>query len=60
MQVPPQLTSPDWHVSSQLPPTHARPAGHTVPQAPQFALSVIVLAQYGVAPFVHVVLPPPQ
>jgi hypothetical protein len=60
MQVPPQLTSPDWHVSWQLPPEHTRPAGHTVPQVPQFALSVIVFAQYGVAPFAHVMVPPPH
>jgi hypothetical protein len=50
MQLPPQLTSPLPQVALQVPPEQALPAVQTLPQAPQLALSVVSLAQYGAPP----------
>ena len=42
--LPEQLVSPPEHIAVwHVPPTHATPAWHDLPQAPQFPLSVIVL-----------------
>jgi hypothetical protein len=45
MHVPPQFTSPAWHVSPHVPPEQTFPAGQALPQAPQLALSVWTLVQ---------------
>jgi len=45
MHVPLQLMSPCWQVRPHFPLEHTCPAAHAVPQVPQFALSVSVLAQ---------------
>ncbi len=36
VQVPPQLVSPLWQDSWQVPPEQMYPSGHAFPQAPQF------------------------
>ena len=41
-QLPEQLVCPDWQVTPQTPPEQRDPPTHTVPQAPQLALSVRV------------------
>lgn len=38
VQIPLQLVSPAWQLSAHAPFTHKKPAGHTVPHAPQLAL----------------------
>src|SRR5690242_10382521 len=44
VQTPPQLVSPCWHESPHLPIEQTLPIGQALPHAPQFALSVWVLA----------------
>jgi len=41
-QVPPQLVSPCWQVSWQVPLMHTWPAGQDTPQLPQLLLSEVV------------------
>ena len=43
--MPVQLVSPAWHVSAHAPFEQTSPAGHGVPHAPQFAVSVLRLTQ---------------
>ena len=42
-QVPEQLVNPDWHDTAHLLPEQTSPALQALPQAPQLALSVLVL-----------------
>ena len=59
MHPPAQSTRELVHVSEQAPAEHTCPAGHVVPQLPQFTLSVVVFAQYGApASAPHVVSDP--
>ena len=44
VQAPPQSVSPAGQVVVHMLFTHALPVGHTMPQPPQLALSVVVLA----------------
>jgi hypothetical protein len=50
VHVPLQDVRPCWQVSWQMPFAHEWPAVHATPQAPQFAESLLVSAQYGGPP----------
>jgi hypothetical protein len=43
LQTPLQLVRPAWHESWHVPLEQSWPAGHAIPQAPQFWLSLVSL-----------------
>jgi len=45
-QEPPQLTSPAWQLTVQVPAEHTKPFAHTFPHAPQFDVSAAVAVHF--------------
>jgi hypothetical protein len=59
-QTPLHAVSPAKQLAVQLPDAQRCPAGHTMPQTPQFCESLITAAQYALAPLPQLVKPAAQ